>query len=278
MLNRNTSHPDHDFHERVCQYRAKLILHKGFKQYRETFGDSTSEIAEYLGWTESKLKQFVYTNFYARKTEDIILLCRLFQCDVDEATRPYNGELDCDLAIEVMAMDDEREEEKSNVQPLFPWPEEKCSKRNLTARQKTVAENLRYYWRQKQASERITQTEFSKSLGWSHSIFGQYLNGRVPCGVNAVVKIAEGLGISPAALDPPLRKSFTLPTDDNPVFLSRDNLHELSIQLSDQELCTLVSMRAESLSQSNLLELTKDLMMLGMTRGSQTELPLPDFE
>lgn len=190
MLNANTSHPDHAFHERVCQYRAKLILHKGFKQYRKTFGDSVAEIADYLGWTESKLRQVVYHNFYTRKTEDIILLCRLFNCDVDEATRPYHDELDCDLAIEVMAIDDEREAKASNVEQMFP-------------------------------DERASVFE---------------------------IKVDH--------LD----------------------IEDIADKLTDQQLCTLVSMRAESMSQSNLLELTKDLMMLGMTRGSQAELPLPDFE
>jgi len=192
MLNLNTSHPEHAFRERVCQFRAKLILHKGFKQYRKTFGDSVTEIAEYLGWTESKLRQVVYQNFYARKTEDIILLCRLFNCDVDEATRPYHDDLDCDLAIEVMAIDDEREERNSNVEQMFP--DDRAS--------------------------------------------------------------------------------------DLPIWAKVDHLdiEDIAGKLTDQELCTLVSMRAESMSQSNLLELTKDLMMLGMTRGSQTELPLPDFE
>ena len=204
MLNLNTSHPDHAFHERVCQYRAKLILHKGFKQYRETFGDSVAEIAEYLGWTESKLRQVVYHNFYARKTEDIILLCRLFQCDVDEATRPYHDELDCDLAIDVMEIDDEKEARASNVEPIFPV-------------------------------ESVVPSEVHKL----HS--------------------------------PRLATIANKPVD----LLSID---EIADKLTDQEVCTLVSIRAEKMSQHNLLELTKDLMMLGMTRGSQAELPLPDFE
>ena len=184
MLNRKANNPNHEFEERVSQYRAKRILHAGFKRYRSTFGDSVTEIADYLGWSESKLRQMVYHNFYARKTEDIRLLCRLFQVDPIEATRPYCDDRDCDLAIEVMAMDDEREQ--SNVE----------------------------------------------------SIFGDLL----------------------------------------PEEIVANDLQTIAKMLTDQEVCELVSMRAETMTQTNLLELTKDLMMLGMTRGTQQELPLPDFE
>lgn len=195
MLNRKANNPNHDFEERVSQYRAKRILHAGFKRYRATFGDSVAEIAEYLGWTESKLRQMVYHNFYARKTEDIRLLCRLFQVDAHEATRPYCDDHDCDLSIEVMALDDERDErEASKVTQLFAEP--------------------------------MTEEEVDNPFG----------------------------------------------------YLDIDAAKRALQKLTDAEVCELVSMRAEKMNQSNLLELTKDLMMLGMTRGSQTSLPLPEWD
>ena len=61
------------------------------------------------------------------------------------------------------------------------------------ARQKRAAENIRHYWHKKRTTERITQTKVSKLMGWSHSIFGQYLNGRVAAGFTALFKMAEGL-------------------------------------------------------------------------------------
>lgn len=184
MLNRKANNPNHEFEERVSQYRAKRILHAGFKRYRSTFGDSVAEIAEYLGWTESKLRQMVYHNFYPRKSEDIRLLCRLFQVDPDEATRPYCDVQDFDDACDVMSIDDEREQ--SNVE----------------------------------------------------SIFG----------------------------------------DLRPEEMTNVDVRTIAKTLTDQEVCELVSIRAETMTQTNLLELTKDLMMLGMTRGTETQLPLPEFE
>ena len=85
------------------------------------------------------------------------------------------------------------------------------TKRKLTPRQKRVAENIKHYWFTKKKHEKITQTEFSKRMGWSHSIFGQYLNGRVPCGPEAIFKIAEGLGCTPYDLDPEMRSAFAEP-------------------------------------------------------------------
>lgn len=202
MLNRKANNPNFELHERVSQYRAKRILHAGFKNYRATFGDSSAEIADYLGWSESKLRQMVYHNFYARRTEDIRLLCRLFQVDADEATRPYCEKRDVELALKVMAMDDEREQ--TNVEPLFP----------------------------EQEQDPLEDTQ-------------------------------------------PYRTALRNVLNDS---ITELNAHMKFDGLTDQEVCELVSIRAETMTQTNLLELTKDLMMLGMTRGTQRELPLPDFE
>ena len=197
MLNRNTDDPNHAFHERVCQYRAKLILHDGFNAYRRKHRDTLEEIAAYIGWSESKLRSSVYHNFYPRKTDDIKLLCRLFDCDVLDATRPYCADRDCDLAVEVMALDDERSEKAGNVEPLFP---------------------------------------------------------------------EDGI-------------QNDLDTTAIPRWPYRNcELEEMGSSLSDEQLCTLVSLRAGTMSQSNLLELTKDLMNFGMMRGSQVSIPEPCFE
>ena len=88
------------------------------------------------------------------------------------------------------------------------------TKRNLTPRQKRVAENIRHYWHKKRTTEKITQTEFSRQMGWSHSIFGQYLNGRVAAGPTALFKLAEGLSVTPYCLDPELRGAFTPAPED----------------------------------------------------------------
>jgi hypothetical protein len=223
MLNPDKTDPNHYFHERVSQYRAKLILHEGFKRYRRTFGDSIQEIADYLGWSQGKLRGMVYNNFYARKTEDIVLLCRLFQCDAGEATRPYS-DADAALALEVMAIDEEPETKTGTIEHLYVVS---CE-----------GEDDWRKWDRNNEAILERQTHF-------HNL---------------------------------LHKAFLFPKADTDEPVTSVNIHGISEFMSDADVCNLISIRAERMSQHNLLELTKDLMMIGMTRGTQTELPLPDFE
>lgn len=48
--------------------------------------------------------------------------------------------------------------------------------------------------------------------------------------------------------------------------------------IPDAELCSMVSIRAETMSMKNLEELCRDLMAVGWSRGTQRSLELPDFE
>ena len=121
------------------------------------------------------------------------------------------------------------------------------TKRNLKPRQKRAAENIRHYWHKKRTTEKITQTEFSKQMGWSHSIFGQYLNGRVACGPTAIFKIAEGLGCTPYDLDPELRTAFSEPACIEDVAPSIDKMTVVEKQ-------KLIRRLARGLPQSALLE------------------------
>ena len=127
------------------------------------------------------------------------------------------------------------------------------TQRNLSDRQKLAAANIRHYWHKKQAAERITQTEFSKQMGWSHSIFGQYLNGRVACGTTAIFKIAKGLGCTPYDIDPELRAECAAPADDSAVL--RASLNKMSFAQKRKIMCSM----AANLSAEELLQTVADL-------------------
>ena len=140
------------------------------------------------------------------------------------------------------------------------------TKRNLSDRHKLVAKNIRYYWHKKKAAEQITQTEFSKQMGWSHSVFGQYLNGRAACGTTAVFKIAKGLGCTPYDIDPELRAECAAPADDSAVL--RASLNKMSFA----EKRKIIRSMAENLSAENLSQTVADLAAM-LADASYKEVP-----
>ena len=134
------------------------------------------------------------------------------------------------------------------------------TKRNLTPRQKRAAENIRHYWHKKRTTERITQTEFSKQMGWSHSIFGQYLNGRVPAGPTALFKMAEGLNCTPYDLDPELKTAFTPAPED---------LHDLRASLQKMnaiEKKRVIALLTQRLGNEDLMQVMADILALVQIR------------
>ena len=83
------------------------------------------------------------------------------------------------------------------------------SQRKLTPRQMKVAENIKYHWHRKQAATPgLTQADACKELHWTHSVLGQYINGRVPAGPKAIFKLAEYFSVTPYDLDPGLKNEF----------------------------------------------------------------------
>ena len=139
------------------------------------------------------------------------------------------------------------------------------TKRNLTPRQKRAAENIRHYWHKKRAAERITQTEFSKQMGWSHSIFGQYLNGRVAAGPTALFKMAEGLGCTPYDLDPELRAAFTPAPED---------LHDLRASLQKMDAIQkkrVITLLTQRLGNDDLMQVMAEILSLVQLRSEPDE-------
>ena len=139
------------------------------------------------------------------------------------------------------------------------------TKRNLTPRQKRAAENIKHYWHKKRVAERITQTEFSKQMGWSHSIFGQYLNGRVAAGPTALFKLAEGLNCTPYDLDPELRAAFTPAPED---------MHDLRASLQKMDSIQkkrVITLLTQRLGNDDLMQVMADILSLVQLRSEPGE-------
>ena len=135
------------------------------------------------------------------------------------------------------------------------------TKRNLTPRQKRAAENIRHYWHKKRTTEKITQTEFSRQMGWSHSIFGQYLNGRVAAGPTALFKMAEGLNCTPYDLDPELRGAFTPAPED---------MHDLRASLQKMnaiEKKRVITLLSQRLGNDDLYQVMADILSIVQLRS-----------
>lgn len=133
--------------------------------------------------------------------------------------------------------------------------------RNLTPRQQRVGKNLRMHWQRHKADTRMTQSEASKALGWTHSVLGQYLTGHVACGPTAIFKIAELIGVTPYDIDPELRGEFTPPAED---------LHDLRSALSKmtrQEKQRVILTVARKLGKDDLLQMAGDLLALAQDRA-----------
>lgn len=128
------------------------------------------------------------------------------------------------------------------------------TRRPLTVNEQAIAARVKSYWQAKKDREKITQLEANKQLGWSPSVFGQYINGLMPIGMEALVKIADFLGVTPYDLDPELGKHFATPPED--LVDVRDALRTLS----DRELTRLIRDLAQRLPPSEIVTLIDILL------------------
>ena len=100
-----------------------------------------------------------------------------------------------------------------------------------TPRKQSAALKAKALWLDKKsAEESLTQDDANLALGWSNSLFGQYINGRVPMGVEAIVKIAGFLGVKPWDIDPGLRDAYQ---DAGP---NPNSFKEMVTQLDDKQI------------------------------------------
>ena len=137
------------------------------------------------------------------------------------------------------------------------------TKRKLDKRQTVVAANIKRLWHEKQAREPgLTQAIASKQLGWSHSVVGQYVNGRVPAGPKAVFKFAEYFNVTPYDIDPELRSEFAEPP-------TVDDLRTALSKMDGADAIKALQLVARRLSQQDLLQAIEVLAGLAADRASR---------
>ena len=128
------------------------------------------------------------------------------------------------------------------------------NRRELTAREKAVAARAKALWQAKKQMERVTQNDANKALGWTTSVFGQYINGMMPIGMEALVKLAQYLNVSPYELDPGLAKEFVAPPED------MVELEESLRLLSEREINRLIRELSSRLPPQDLVSLVEILL------------------
>lgn len=124
-------------------------------------------------------------------------------------------------------------------------------RRELTAEELQVAQRAKSLWLEKKRSEGLTQEDANNALGWSQSAFGQYINGRIPFNLEALIKISGFLGVRPADLDP---KIHDLLVDDDAEAIKlgtaddmRAIIDDLSGQLNALDRLALISVLVDQL-------------------------------
>ena len=65
-----------------------------------------------------------------------------------------------------------------------------------------IASNLKRIWEQKKRENKFTQVGAAKELGWTQSAISHYLNNHTEIGTQAVIKLANFLGVSATDIDP----------------------------------------------------------------------------
>lgn len=76
--------------------------------------------------------------------------------------------------------------------------------RPLTRHEQQMARRLRDLWEEKKAQDRLTQDDVNRQVGWSPSVFSQYLRGRIPLNTDAILRIAKAIRVQPWDIDPTL--------------------------------------------------------------------------
>lgn len=87
-------------------------------------------------------------------------------------------------------------------------------RRQLTDKELATAAKISAIWQEKKAREKITQADVNKALGWTGSVFSQYLTGKMAIGLDSLVKLCNYLGVSPYEVDPDLAKRFPAPPSE----------------------------------------------------------------
>ena len=122
----------------------------------------------------------------------------------------------------------------------------------MTPRKQSAALKAKALWLDKKSAEGLTQDDANLALGWSNSLFGQYINGRVPMGVEAIVKIAGFLGVKPWDID---RRDAYQDAGPNP-----NSFKEMVSQLDDKQIIRVLTQAAVGLNDEHRITLIQNLL------------------
>lgn len=131
------------------------------------------------------------------------------------------------------------------------------NRRELTSKELLIAATAKRLWLAKKQSEKVTQADANGALGWTTSVFGQYINGNMPMSADAVTKLAKYLSVSPYEIDPSLADKFPVPPEE-----LADIEGSLSL-MSEREIISLMKRLSERLSpreSKTLIEILLDRM------------------
>ncbi len=87
--------------------------------------------------------------------------------------------------------------------------------RPMTPDDIAAAENLRRIWNEKKRASGLTLEKAGELLGVSHSAVSQYISGRVPIGVDFLLRVSELLNVEPKEIRPDFRWRLHFSSDDN---------------------------------------------------------------
>ena len=76
--------------------------------------------------------------------------------------------------------------------------------RPLTREEAQMTRRLRDIWERKKHEKNLQQEDINRQLGWTRSVFSQYLNSRIPLNTDAVLKLSKALDVEPWHIDPAL--------------------------------------------------------------------------
>lgn len=130
--------------------------------------------------------------------------------------------------------------------------------RKLTEREETARQNLHRIFLKEKARSGLTQRDVNRGIGWTGSVFGQFMQGRLALSPRAIVKLAEFFKCYPGDIDPQINSEFKAPPSDQ-----RDLMHEIERQ-SDDEIRRIVFQLSRQLSRKDvgvLLQILADRLL-----------------
>lgn len=112
--------------------------------------------------------------------------------------------------------------------------------RKLTPREETARQNLVRIFQEAKARDGIKQQDVNIGCGWTGSVFGQFIQGRLALSPRSIAKLADYFKVWPADIDPEITEEFKVNTLDSQDLmshlerLSHDEVRAVVFSLSKQ--------------------------------------------